>query len=312
MSCYTDNGKDFLSTYIEAVCHDLEIGIRNCIPKSPQSKLIERFFREVHDKFSRYQPGYCGNKPENRPEGFDHRMLLKEKKLISLEKLVELFAAWVEEYNNTVHGALKDTPENVFNEIEQFRPGAVDRRVLEILFMKRENVLVHDGYIRLYGRDFWTFGTDLDWLIGKHVEVWYDFNNMGQVLIKHNGRIVGTAVNKKALDHGESRADLVTEQRAKARFEKETKRRIDSYAQGIPDELDGMLPDDVLKRKRRKRYITGPNDGQSENNVRRITGQERDAAAAEEALNSGSKPKPEKVSRAKQMLLNAGKQALGY
>jgi putative transposase len=309
---YTDNGKDYLSTYIEAVCHDLDIGIRNCIPKSPQSKLIERLFREVHDKFTRYQPGYCGNKPENRPEGFNQNKLLKAGKLITLEELARRFGAWMEEYNNTVHGALKDTPANVFNNVEHFRPGTVDPRVLDVLFMKRENVLVHDGYIRLYGRDFWTFGTDLDWLIGKYVEVWYDYNNMGQVLVKYNGRIVGTAVNKKALDHGESRADLVAEQRAKAKFEKETKRRIDAYAQGIPDELDGILPEDVLKRKRGRRYVTGPKEAQAQSNVRRITGYERDAVTAAEALEADVKPRPEKVSRVKKMLMEAGRQALGY
>lgn len=304
---YTDNGKDYLSTYIEAVCIDLEIDIRNCIPKTPQSKLIERTFREVHDKFSRYQVGYCGNKPENRPEGFDQRKLLKAGKLMSLEKLVELFAAWVEEFNNTVHGELKDTPANVYKAVEHFRPGTVDSRVLDVLFMKRENVLVHDGYIRLYGRDFWTFGTDIDWLIGKRVEVWYDYNNMGQVLVKYNGKIVGAAVNKKALDHGESRAELAAEQKAKAKLEKETKRRIDAYAQGIPDELDHILPEDVLKRKR-KRYITGP-EGQ-DSKVRRITGHERDAVSAAEALASEVRPPEEKVSRVKRMLLAAGKQAL--
>lgn len=306
---YTDNGKDYLSTYIEAVCIDLDIAIRNCIPKTPQSKLIERVFREVHDKFSRYQVGYCGNKPENRPEGFDHRKLLKAGKLISLEKLVELFAAWVEEYNNTVHSALKDTPANVFKAVEHFRPGSVDSRVLDVLFMKREQVKVHDGYIRLLGRDYWSFGTDIDWLIGKYVEVWYDFNSMGQVLVKYNGKIIGTAVNKKALDHGESRADLAAEQRAKARFEKETKRRIDAYAQGIPDDLDHILPEDVLKRKR-KRYITGPVEGQV-SNVRRLTGHDKDAVAAAEALASEVQA-PKKVSRVKKMLMEAGRQALGY
>lgn len=309
---YTDNGKDYLSTYIEAVCIDMEIGMRNCIPRTPQSKLIERTFQEVSDKFCRYQVGYCGNKPENRPEGFDQKKLLKAGKLLSLEKLVELFSVWVEEYNNTVHSALKDTPANVCKDVEQFRPGKVDSRVLDILFMKRENVLVHDGYIRLYGRDFWTFGTSIDWLIGKHVEVWYDFNNMGQVLIKYGGKVVGTAVNKKALDHGESRAELAAEQKAKARFEKETKKRIEAYAQGIPDELDGILPEDVLKRKKRgKRYITGPVDGRTGDNVRRLTGYEREAVAAEEALNMDKNPGPVKVSRVKRMLLNAGKMALG-
>lgn len=305
---YTDNGKDYLSEYIEAVCNDLEIGIRNCIPKSPQSKLIERFFREVHDKFSRYQPGYCGNKPENRPEGFDQKKLLKAGKLMSLETLVERFAAWVEEYNNTVHGALKDTPANVAANVEHFRPGVVNSKVLEVLFMKRTHVKVHDGYIRLFGRDFWTFGTDIDWLIGQYVEVWYDFNNMGQVLIKHNGKVVGTAMNKKALDHGESRAELTAEQRAKAKFEKDTRRRINAYAQGIPDELDGILPEDVLKRKR-GRYLT-KSTGAGADNVRRITGHEKDAADAVEALAAAGNPKPAPAGRAKQMLLEEGKRAL--
>lgn len=308
---YCDNGKDYLSAYIEAVCTDLEIDIRNCIPKTPQAKLIERTFEEVHDKFTRYLPGYCGNKPENRPEGFCQKKLLKAGKLLDIESLARRFGLWVEEYNNTVHRALGDTPANVAEKLERFRPGTVDARVLDVLFMKRERVKVHPGYIRLYGRDFWTFGTDIDWLIGKYVEVWYDFNHMGRILIKYNGKIVGTAENKKALDHGESRADLAAEQKAKAAFERETKRRIDAYAQGIPDELDGILPEDVLKRKYGRRYVTGAGQHSAGEKVHRITGHERGAAAAVDALAAEAEPAPAHVSRAKRMLLEEGRRALG-
>ncbi|GBF34113.1 mobile element protein [Desulfocucumis palustris] len=311
---YTDNGKDYLSDYIEAVCKDLDIDIRNCIPKTPQSKLIERLFREVTDKFSRYQPGYCGNNPENRPAGFNQNKLLQAGKLMTIDELAEKFATWVKKYNNAIHGELKDTPKNVVSSVEHFRPGKVEQQVLQVLFMKRSHVKVHPGYIRLYGRDFWTFGTEIDWLVGKYVDVWYDFHNMGRVLIWYGGKIVGTAENKQALRHGEDRVQLAAEQKAKAKFEKETRRRIDEYAQRLGDDLDQILPEDVLNRKRKgQRYITGP-DVNSENNVHRLTGHEKDAAAAaqalEQAANNPGPDKPAQMSRAKKMLLEEGRKAL--
>lgn len=274
---YVDNGKDYLSNYIEDVCQRLDIGIRNCIPKTPRSKAIERLFRTVHDHFTLHLPGYCGNKPENRPPDFNEKKLLKAGKLLSMEEFVNRWAAWVEEYNNTVHSELKETPADTFAASPHVRPGKVNPRDLDILLMKREQVKVHAGYITLLGREYWSHNIELGRLVGEWVQVWYDFNRMGEVLIWYKGKFIGTAVNRKALLHGESRADLVAELRANRQIKKAIKQQIASYTEGIED----VLPDEVVKRaKRTKRFAGQAGEDSQAGNVRRLTGHERETQEA--------------------------------
>ena len=130
---YTDNGKGCLGHYFLDVCRRLKIETRHCIPKTPRSKMIERLFRTVHDQFSKYLPGYCGNKPENRPPDFDEKKLLKQKKLLTMEQLVAVWTEYVEEYNNQIHSALKNTPSNVFSQMPHANPEQVNARDLDIL-----------------------------------------------------------------------------------------------------------------------------------------------------------------------------------
>jgi len=309
---YTDNGKDYLSKYIKDVCQRLDIRTRECIPKTPRAKMIERLFRTVHDQFTLYLPGYCGNKPENRPPGFNEKKLLEQGKLLPMEEFVERWAAYVEQYNSQVHSEIKDTPTNAFANTPHVRPGRVNQADLDILMMKREQVKVNAGYITLLGREYWSHNIELGRLVGEWVQVWYDFNRMGEVLIWYKGKCLGTAVNRKALEHGESRADLTAELRANRQVAKAVKRQIASYTEGLED----VLPENVVKRSRRaKRNFEGQAVADtSEAKVMRLTGYEKETREAQKVIDSEAADAggdaPVKVSRAQRMLMKAGAKVL--
>ena len=310
---YTDNGKDYLSSYIEDVCQRLGIDIRNCIPKTPRSKMIERLFRTVHDQFTLYQLGYCGNKPGNRPPDFDEKKLLKQGKLSKMEEFVERWAAYVEQYNNQVHSEIRNTPTNAFATAPHVRPGRVKSADLDILMMKREKVKVHPGYITLLGREYWSHDIELGRLVGEWVQVWYDFNRMGEVLVWYKGKFIGTATNRKALEHGDSRADLAAELKAARKVRKAVKEKIASYAEG----LEGVLPHDITRRAKRN-YASQAGEEPGDGKVQRLTGHERATKEAREVLErsrddenaGGDLDEPQKTSRAERLLRKAGARVL--
>lgn len=314
---YTDNGKDYLSHYLLDVCRRLQIETRNCIPKTPRSKMIERLFRTVHDQFSLYQPGYCGNKPENRPPDFNEKKLLKAKKLRPMEQFVAKWAAYVEEYNNQEHSALGDAPVNVFEQVPHVRPGKIDIRDLDILMMRCEGVRVQDGCIRFMGRDFWSHNIDLGRIVGEKVQLWYDPNRIGEALIYYKGKFIGTVENKKALAQGESRADLAAELKAGRLVKKAVKQQIASYIEGIED----VLPEEVVKKAQRtRRYYSGDDAaGQAKTgDIPRLTGREQLTRQARQTLDKAraqanqdeESPAKRKYSRAEKMLLERGDRVL--
>ncbi len=119
---YVDNGKDYDSWALHGrtkqektrihVEHDgerlkgafalLGVGKLQAHPYNARAKPIERAFRTVCDRFSRLWPSYCGNKPENRPEGL--AALIKAGKLPGIAEFRQKFAQWLEsDYHLAAH-----------------------------------------------------------------------------------------------------------------------------------------------------------------------------------------------------------------
>lgn len=321
---YIDNGKDYQSLYLMDFCRRMGIETCDCLPYHPQSKMIERLFGTVCTQFSMNLLGYCGNSPESRPVGFDAKKLLKQGKLLTVEQFVRLWTEYVDEYNNRVHSSLGDTPANVAANVPHARPGTIARQDLDVFLMRREGVLVHDGYVRLMGRDYWSHDIDLGCLCGERIQVWYDPNRMGEVLVWRHGKCIGTAVNRTLMEQGASRSDLTAEIRAARKVNRAVNTRIASYAEGLED----VLPEDVVKKARRmKRNYTSedagslpavPDAAATAGKVRRITGQEQEARQAQavlqqaraSAVNPDDLPVTRQRSRAERMLLAAGDEVL--
>ena len=72
---YVDNGKDYekvgridFSPECSGVLVRLGIEGQYCLPRHPQSKLIESWFGTVRKRFDCLWPSYCGAGPKDRPE----------------------------------------------------------------------------------------------------------------------------------------------------------------------------------------------------------------------------------------------------
>jgi hypothetical protein len=148
---YCDNGKDYRKVAKRArrvsrewveqeytalertgVLQRLDVAVQFCLPYHPQSKLIERAFRLVHQKFDAIFPHYTTGNAYLRPDQttlamMQHRRLLKmdrgaESPLITASHFIRMATVWIEEDYNAGHhhggrGMGGRTPDQVFDEL---------------------------------------------------------------------------------------------------------------------------------------------------------------------------------------------------
>jgi putative transposase len=105
----------------------LGITVTHCIPRHPQSKHVERFFRTLHERFDAAHATYTSGSPATRPAAtgeamMKHRWLLKrgragESNHPLASQVILGCLSWIEHYNNSPHsgeGMDGRTPNQVF------------------------------------------------------------------------------------------------------------------------------------------------------------------------------------------------------
>lgn len=282
---YIDNGKDYRSKRLtggmktarkdysleaQGVLANLKVEATYCEPYSPWAKEIERWFETMTNQFSRYMPGFCGTKPEDRPPGFDEKKLLEQGKLMTLPELATLFAQYLKKYHNAYHSTLKDTPLNTYLSVEKIREGVLQPEALDLLMMKYDEAAVQDDGIHKFNHTYWH--DDLYKLVGHKVTVRFDPNRIGELWVYHRGEKFCVAKNKELLSMHASEEDIKKHRRLQARAKKEIMERINSY---------GVTQDD-LREIVAKNFEDGPaiitgKSAYKSDGVTALTGFEREA-----------------------------------
>ena len=239
-SVYTDNGKDYDSQVLtgetkkqrherlkqggndlqlEGIYAALEITHHRALPYHPQSKPVERFFGTVCSRFSKLFETYCGNSPENRPEGVEERR--DAGKGPDLPEFISLFDQWLEaDYHQRVHSGqgMDDTPANVWAQNLQTRRSA-PREVLELLMQPRYEVKVDQLGVR---HDKLTYGRYvLNMYLGQRLYIRINHADRSSVSVWDvDNAFLCFAPCNEALPMNTSSADLREAQRALASFTK--------------------------------------------------------------------------------------------
>lgn len=239
---YIDNGKDYRSKRLtggmktarkdysleaQGVLANLKVEATYCEPYSPWAKEIERWFETLTNQFTRYLPGFCGTKPEDRPPGFDEKKLLERGELLTLPELVVLFEQYLKKYHTTYHATLKDIPLNVYLSVEKAREGVPQPEALDLLMMKYDNAVVQTDGIHRFNHVYWH--DDLINLINHKVTIRFDPNRIGELWVYYQGEKVCVAENKELLSMHASEEDIKKWRRVQARARKEVLARINSY-----------------------------------------------------------------------------------
>lgn len=286
---YSDRGKDYDSKYLEMFYERLGIQKTLCLPRWPNSKPIERFFETLTNNYTRFWPGYCGSDAKkNRPPGFDEKKLCEQGKLVTLEEAIKLIDEAIDDYNNTIHSELGCTPMEVLLNNEPARPGKVDERTLDFALTKEGERKVQQDGVHFRNHEYWC--EELHPLRDKYVTIYYDPDDISQLIIYHEGKPVGVAENKRLRFLGATEEDLNEHLRSLKREKKRVEERIRSYRENT---LEGAIE----KRLRRgPSLLEGKttNKPDSDNNkVTLLTGHERQAREVD---------KQRKTARAKQKI----------
>jgi transposase InsO family protein len=253
-----DNGKDYekigridFSPECSGVLVRLGIQPHYCLPRHPQSKLIESWFGTVRKRFDCLWPSYCGPGPQDRPEPCtdalkEHQGFLKGKRKSSPLPLASEFMAtarqWITEYNSqhphSGRGMSGRTPDEVFNEL---LPSGQRRliespEVLYALFWDRQRRKVSEGgCVQLYGERYEPAdGESLAKLfleIERNVLVACDPANLGEAIaLDFDGRFLGRLRSQKLITRGPvSHEDI----RASMKIRHTARKAIADYVTGL-------------------------------------------------------------------------------
>jgi putative transposase len=230
---YMDNGKDYqklarvneISPQAAGVLVRLEIKCTHCLPRHPQSKHVERWFRTVHERFDKqWGKAYSGTSPKDRPESCDqllkqHEQMLKrgtpDKSPLPLaSKFVGAALAWIsgwysDEHKHSGRGMDGFTPNQLFD--QQYPPEQrrkADPRLLDELLRDRvRRHVIEGGCVRLnkalYEPANPESRTALINRIEEEILVAPDPLNIGEVIaIDLDGNFIGLLQAQKLLEHG--------------------------------------------------------------------------------------------------------------
>jgi len=253
-----DNGKDYekigridFSPECSGVLVRLGILPHYCLPRHPQSKLIESWFGTVRKRFDCLWPSYCGSSPTDRPEPCtdalkEHQAFLKGKRKSSPLLLASEFIAtarqWIEEYNSqhphSGRGMSGRTPDEVFAELLPHgqRRLIESPEVLYALFWDRQRRKVSEGgCVQLYSERYEPADpvslAKLFLEIERDVIVACDPANLGEAIaLDLDGRFLARLRAQKLISRGPvSHEDI----RASMRIRRTARKAIADYVTGL-------------------------------------------------------------------------------
>jgi len=235
---YIDNGKDYKSHALNGrevvhgrIQYDAETqgvfggigtGVIHALPYAARSKPIERWFRNLSDRFDREQPGWCGRNTMLRPEKLARE--IKSGALLTLDEVPAKLAAFIAAYNAREHSELKCAPASLWEHATKEIP---DARTLTLLLMKSKPTRVWNDGIHLHTMRYWA--SELSGVIGETVEVRYDPLDVSRLYVFHQRALLCEAATAITGSMKTGEAQIL--QKAKER--KAARARVQRY----PDDI---------------------------------------------------------------------------
>ena len=263
---YIDNGKDYKSRLKKKevkfemnqksldICQHLGVKVVFATPYHAQAKAhVERFFGTVAGIFSTEQPGWCSNKPENRPAGFDEHKLCEKGQLLDIYQLAERFNDWVFDfYLERKHSTIDTKPIELHFDGSKLKKGWPQQSTLNMLLCIKEKARVYKEGIRRFGKLYWH--EVLDEYIGQDVIIRFDPAHIGEIHVSNakNG-FVCTATNAQLM-RWDSCADDIKKLKSRR---KRVKKDITERLQRNDDEYFSLEEISKQRQSNGARVLTG-------------------------------------------------------
>ncbi len=168
---------------------------------------IERFFRTVCNKFSRWFVSYTGTLTGSKTFAKvdkDINGMLARGELITLEEFYEVWSKWLREvYMERDHSGLKKqgeafiSPRGCFENAERYEKALPPKSYATLLMMKSEKRYVKNTGIQMGGLSYRS--DELCAYIGSYVDIKYDPHDMGTVYVFKDGKQVCEAYAQELL-----------------------------------------------------------------------------------------------------------------
>lgn len=318
---HIDNGKDYTGKTMtgqsrkkrkidfefdsETVGFYQSIGVQEVgrsLPYQPWDKPIERFFKTVCDRFSRWFQSYTGTLTGSKTYAKrqkDVDKMLERGELLTMEEFFELWTEWKEtKYHTREHRGLKEAGEKWVTPIEMFENGpryekaAPPREYAATLLMKADLALVRNQGIQKFGTLYTDY--ELCHYVGKRVGIKWDIDDVTKLYVyDENGRKICEAVSAELLQFGPhcSQAALEKHLRNQKRQEKEMREILDSMTKPFEERFEeGRASDAVgkidltIKASRSPKFIALPNDKEFRQEMAAASPRRKKAGAGDEYL----------------------------
>lgn len=217
---YTDNGKDYRSHIFEGgkivevdfgkMTYNIEtegilkqLNIQNIHAKAYHgwAKPIERWFKTIEERYIRGLPGWCGNNPKERPEGFDKELkkMIENGTLLSLDEFVNIFTERIlPEYHNRPHaGYNNEKPIERYLNLEKARHDMPSWALLSIAKMECVERDVTTQGIRFDNKIYWH--KELMHMVNETVKIKFNRERKDVVIIMHKDRFICAATIREKL-----------------------------------------------------------------------------------------------------------------
>ena len=317
---HIDNGKDYTSKSMtgqsrkerkidfqfdsETVGFYQSIGIQEVgrsLPYQPWDKPIERLFKTVCDKFSRWFESYTGTLTGSKTYAKrqkDVDRMLERGELLTMEEFFEAWTNWKnEKYHTREHRGLKDASEKWITPIELYEHGqryekaVPPREYAAMLLMKADTARVGNQGITKFGTLYTDY--ELCHYIGKKVGIKWDLDDVTKLYVfDETGRKICEAVSAELLQFGTrcSQESLEKHLRNQKRQEREMREILDSMSrpyevrsdEGRNSDAIGKL-DLTVKASRKSNVVALPNDKEFRSELS-IGNQKKKSGAGDEFL----------------------------
>lgn len=188
----TDNGKDYKSKSFDNMIAGLDKeGIKvdtiKAIPYHGQSKMIERFFGTLEDRFGKRWYSYAGSNAKDRPDCLKktNKELEKDSNIPTMDEFIQRLEGYIVQYNETVHtgnGMDGRTPNEAYQEgLKEVR--TIDPYKLTLICGEVTTAVVGKHGVRVMKRDYMNRDGGLATLFGKRVTIRFIPENIDVVFV---------------------------------------------------------------------------------------------------------------------------------
>lgn len=187
---YVDNGSGYKNAVIEGIVERIGTTMTHAIAYNSQAKGVIERINQLWVRLAKRLPSYIGADMDKEAKTLVHkvsRKALKEgvasRAIVGWDSFMEMAQAAIDEYNNSLHSTLKQTPNDVLAEfIEQgWAPVGTDWAALDKLMMPMLERTTTRGLVQIHNRKY--AHPQLVDHHGDTVQVAYDISDASKVWI---------------------------------------------------------------------------------------------------------------------------------